>query len=140
MSAFTCIHCLCTIHPLLLIILYPMDLPPAWSQSCACGRTFSVPQAYTYHKRSCQKTKKRLFGALEKAREVWQAKKRQRMDQLENAAKDPSAGPSNLAPEHVLTEASTPVSNLRVSCILMLLSLHGMNYYGSDHGRLCGRC
>jgi hypothetical protein len=58
-----------------------MDLPPAWSQACACGRTFSVPQAYTCHKRSCQKTKKRLSCALEKAKEVWQAKKRRKTEE-----------------------------------------------------------
>lgn len=59
-----------------------MDLPPAWCQACVCGRTFSVPQAYTCHKRSCQKTKKRLAGALEKAKEVWQAKKRRKMGEM----------------------------------------------------------
>jgi hypothetical protein len=59
---------------------YGMDLPPAWFQTCACGRTFSLPQAYTYHKRGCQRTKKRLSGALERAREVWQAKKRQKTE------------------------------------------------------------
>jgi hypothetical protein len=39
-----------------------------------------VQQAYTCHKRSCQKTKKRLAGALEKAKEVWQANKRQKRE------------------------------------------------------------
>ena len=52
-----------------------MDLPSAWCQVCVCGRTFSVPQAYTGHKRSCQKTKKRLSSALDKAKEVWQSRK-----------------------------------------------------------------
>jgi hypothetical protein len=52
-----------------------MDLPPAWCQVCVCGRTFSVPQAYTFHQRSCQKTKKWLSSALDKAKEVWQSKK-----------------------------------------------------------------
>jgi hypothetical protein len=58
-----------------------MDLPPAWCQVCVCGRTFSIPQAYTCHKRSCQKTKKRLAGALEKAKETWQARKRRRTEE-----------------------------------------------------------
>lgn len=57
-----------------------MEIPPAWSQVCSCGRTFSVPQAYTYHKRSCQKTKKRLATALEKAKEVLHARKRQKTE------------------------------------------------------------
>ena len=59
-----------------------MDIPAAWSQSCLCGRIFSVPQAYTCHKRSCQKTKKRLSGALEKAKEIWQAKKRRKTEEI----------------------------------------------------------
>jgi hypothetical protein len=67
---------------------------PAWCQVCICGRTFSVQQAYTYHKRSCEKTKKRLSGALEKAKEVWQANKRRRME--EKAAKVALGGPSHL--------------------------------------------
>jgi hypothetical protein len=72
----------------------PMDLPPqAWSQTCPCGRSFSLPQAYTYHKRSCEKTKKRLSGALEKAKKVWQAKKRQKLDKL--AANEALANSSN---------------------------------------------
>ena len=58
-----------------------MDVPPAWSQACICGHIFSVPQAYTYHKRSCHKTKKRLSCALEKAKEVWQARKRRKTEE-----------------------------------------------------------
>jgi len=54
---------------------YSMDLPSAWSQSCICGRIFSVPQAYTCHKYSCLKTKKQLSGALEKAKDIWKANK-----------------------------------------------------------------
>jgi hypothetical protein len=78
-----------------------MDLPSAWSEACVCGRMFSVPQAYTFHKRSCQKTKKRLSSALEKAKEVWQAKKRQKTE-----AKT-LAGSSNIdrVPEPVTNEA-----------------------------------
>lgn len=73
------------------LIAYMMDLPPAWNQVCICGRTFSLPQAYTCHKRSCQKTKKRLSGALDKAKEVWQARKRRK-----SQATEAIAGPSNL--------------------------------------------
>jgi hypothetical protein len=63
-----------------------MDLPSAWCQDCVCGRTFSVPQAYTCHKRSCQKTKKRLSGALEKAKEAWQVEKRRKVEEKAQAA------------------------------------------------------
>jgi len=72
-----------------------MDLPPAWSQTCVCGRTFSLPQTYTYHQRSCQRTKKRLLCALEKAKDFLQANKRRKVECLllaRNAAVE--AGPS----------------------------------------------
>jgi hypothetical protein len=59
-----------------------MDLPPAWSQSCICGRIFSLPQAYTFHQRSCQRTKKRISGALEKAKDILQVRKRRKMESV----------------------------------------------------------
>ena len=52
----------------------------AWSQACICGRIFSVPQAYSHHKQSCLKTKKRLSDALANAKEVWEIKKRRKAD------------------------------------------------------------
>ena len=55
--------------------LMTMDLPPAWSQTCVCGCAFSLPQAYTFYQRSCQRTKKQLLGALEKAKDILQARK-----------------------------------------------------------------
>ena len=52
-----------------------------WSQACVCGRTFTVPQGFFYHQRSCLKAKKRLSDALEKAREVLRARKCRKMSQ-----------------------------------------------------------
>jgi|ERR1700722_2734703 len=76
-----------------------MDLPPAWNQTCICGRTFSLQQAYTYHKRSCQKTKKRLSTALEKAKEAWMVRKRRKTDpNAEVAAQAPGSPPGLLKP------------------------------------------
>ena len=46
------------------------------SETCICGRTFIQPSALHYHQRSCTKTKKRLAGALSKAKEAWGRKKR----------------------------------------------------------------
>src|ERR1700684_2199719 len=58
-----------------------MNFPEsAWSQACICGRVFSLPQAYSYHRRNCPKARKRLSTALAKANEVWRAKKRRRID------------------------------------------------------------
>jgi hypothetical protein len=59
-----------------------MDMPPAWSQACVCGRTFSAPHTYTHHMRTCPQTKKRLSSALENAREVLQEKKRRKMEDM----------------------------------------------------------
>jgi hypothetical protein len=79
-----------------------MDLPPAWSQICVCGRAFSAPQAYTFHQRSCQRTKKRLLGALEKAKDILQARKRRKVESVllaQNLATEavPSSQPVDLA-------------------------------------------
>jgi hypothetical protein len=94
-----------------------MDLPPAWSQTCACGRLFSVPQAYTCHKRSCQKTKKRLLCALEKAKEVWQAKKHRKIEertQSEAAHSESHLNESPNATELLLNDAPSPGVYLQV--------------------------
>jgi hypothetical protein len=71
-------------------------LPPAWCEICICGRTFALPQAYTYHKRSCQKSKKRLASALERARVVWQAKKRRKIEDKAEKEALALAGPPNI--------------------------------------------
>lgn len=47
---------------------------------CICGRSFAYEYAYSNHQRQCKKTKRVLSGALEKAKEVWNAKKRRRID------------------------------------------------------------
>jgi hypothetical protein len=91
-----------------------MDLPPAWSQVCICGRTFSLPQAYTCHKRSCQKTKKRLSSALDKAKEVWQARKRRKSER--KAATEVIASPSNLnTPDDNRTPGLAMVQEVRLA-------------------------
>ena len=69
-----------------------MDLPPAWYYACVCSHTFSVLQAYTFHKHSCQKTKKRLSNALDKAKEVWQSKKHRKMEVQNNPTAESPLG------------------------------------------------
>jgi len=81
-----------------------MNVPAAWHEVCICGRTFSVPQAYTCHKRTCQKTKKRLASALDKAREVWEARKRKRTEK-----KVTEAGPSQLVPKLLVLTSNSGV-------------------------------
>jgi hypothetical protein len=100
------------------------DLLPAWCQVCVCSRTFSVPQAYTFHKRSCQKTRKRLSSALDKAKEVWQSKKRQKME----AIQCPTAGnppDQNSAVEQELNDIAFTYSPKEVRLTMLLqLSAH----------------
>jgi hypothetical protein len=86
-----------------------MDLPPAWSQSCICGRIFSLPQAYTFHQRGCQKTKKRMLGALEKARDILQAKKRRKTEVVADT------GPSSQL--EVADLAHAPVNDLPIPTV-----------------------
>ena len=98
-----------------------MDLPPAWCQVCICGRTFSVQQAYTYHKRSCQKTKKRLAGALEKAKEVWQTNKRRKTEAkaARGALELESSSHLNTLPRPVaIAEPIIPGASLEVRFII----------------------
>jgi len=50
------------------------------SQVCECGRSFSQLNAVTKHKRSCKISKRHLSTALDKAKKLWKARKRRRLD------------------------------------------------------------
>ena len=80
-----------------------MNLPPGWSQDCICGRTFTVPHAYTNHSRLCKKAKTRLSSALDKARQIWQANKHRKTE-----AAQPEAPRSREMEEVVQPEATSP--------------------------------
>lgn|ERR1700722_688063 len=47
---------------------------------CLCGRTFLQVPAFGNHQRNCAKSKRKLSGALTKAKELWVAKKRRRLE------------------------------------------------------------
>jgi hypothetical protein len=83
-----------------------MEFQPTWSEACVCGRTFSQPQAYTYHTRSCHKTKKRLAFALEKAKDVWAAKKRRKLEC--RAAKEALPCHPNIEYNHDTARSDSP--------------------------------
>jgi hypothetical protein len=68
-----------------------------------------VQQAYTCHKRSCQKTKKRLAGALEKAKEVWQANKRQKREAKATKDSETLAAAALAGPSHPSLTHTVPV-------------------------------
>ena len=48
--------------------------------TCACGRSFTQQSALSKHQKSCQRSKKQLSVALDKAKSAWSEKKRQRLD------------------------------------------------------------
>jgi hypothetical protein len=87
-----------------------MDLLPAWFQTCSCGCTFLLPQAYTHHKCSCHKTKKWLAVALDKAKDVWQA---QSQEMQERAAAEPA-------------QIEVPVATESVAQIMVMVSYYLM--------------
>jgi hypothetical protein len=49
----------------------------------SCNRCFPGPGPLNYHRRSCQPTKRRLQGALAKAKDLWEARKKSRRQTLE---------------------------------------------------------
>ena len=99
-----------------------MDLPSAWCHHCVCGRTFSVPQAYSCHKHSCQKTKKRLSGALEKAKEAWQVKKRRKVEEKAKPAKG-SSSTLNVVAEIASDNAFVTDPEVEVEILVLVLTM-----------------
>ena len=57
-----------------------MEHPWAGSDNrCHCGRLFPQRGALAKHRRTCQKSKKRLSSALDKAKQAWTEKKQRRL-------------------------------------------------------------
>lgn len=80
-----------------------MDWKPQDTLSCSCGRSFLQPGPLKFHQKSCTKSKKRIHGALEKAKDAWvQRKKQQRVDDL-TEGQGRAGQPSN--------EVFKPISN-----------------------------
>lgn len=79
--------------------------------TCICGRTFPLEGALSNHRHSCQKSKKRLFGALGKAKEILVARKRPR----------PSTSGGSSLPEHA-NPLDSPMNRVDV-CPIELLPL-----------------
>jgi hypothetical protein len=76
------------------------------SQVCVCGRSFSQSNAFSKHKRSCEKSKKRLSSALEKAKHNWTSKKRRRLEPPEPSI---SLSSADLIPEPVMPREQAEV-------------------------------
>jgi hypothetical protein len=46
---------------------------------CGCGRTFSGPGPFNFHRRACKSRKRLLQGALSKVKGLWEQRKRTRL-------------------------------------------------------------
>ena len=53
----------------------PAMISTSYSQECVCGRSFGDTGAFTRHKKTCLKGKKRLAHVLSHARESYRSKK-----------------------------------------------------------------
>lgn len=51
-----------------------------FTQICVCGRTFNDVGAFTRHEKGCRKGRKRLSGALARAKQVFSAKRARLQD------------------------------------------------------------
>lgn len=82
---------------------------------CLCGREFYQQNTYGKHQRSCKSTKKRLTGALDRAKEIWAQKKQKLVhipSTLTSAVDGPLVNASSKSHSHVsllpiVAEAST---------------------------------
>jgi hypothetical protein len=81
-----------------------MDVDTGFLQTCICGRTFSEHNRYNYHRRSCKTSKKRLSGALEKAKELWAGRKRRRIHERDDRMS--SIGEQSLASRDLMVWSS----------------------------------
>jgi len=63
----------------------------------------TVPQAYTFHKRSCLKSKKWLSCALKRAKEVWHTKKCQKTEETATSTAAECSPNYNVAAEQLST-------------------------------------
>jgi len=95
--------CFVPIHP-----LRPLELNSSsgsmkpFSEICLCGRSFAQLFALANHRRTCQKSKKRLSAALDKAKEAWTSRKRARSD-------------TNVLPPPTLEISNEPCEDAEVS-------------------------
>ena len=71
--------------------------------TCACHRSFTQQSALSKHQKSCQRSKKRLSVALDKAKSAWSEKKRRQLDPSHEriANIQPSSAGLTSLPSHV---------------------------------------
>ena len=102
------------------------DTAEVFTQTCVCGRTFTGLNSFTRHEKGCAKGKKRLAGALSRAREAYRNKKARIQ---ESTASDQAADQ--------LAESSQQVQGENV--ISYRAEDHESLIGGTEAGRVCGR-
>jgi hypothetical protein len=80
----------------------------SFSESCLCGRSFSQLFALSNHQRTCQKSKKRLSSAIEKAKEAWLSRKKPRCDTSVHPPPEASARNGQNAPDNITPDDESP--------------------------------
>ena len=75
--------------------------------SCLCGRVFDQENTYGKHQRSCKRTKKRLSGALDTAKELWAQKRRKHVHVASNSTSEANEPPSNIPYHPASSEPSS---------------------------------
>jgi hypothetical protein len=88
---------------------------------CFCGRIFEHLNAYGNHRRSCRQTKKRVSDVLDKAKERFAARKKQKVSQIPSTPTTSTA--LHLAESLIQAE---------VRAILFLTQYHADCYLGAD--------
>jgi hypothetical protein len=86
---------------------------PEFLEICICRRSFYTPGALKMHLRSCAKSKKRTFGALDQAKDLWKTSKRQRFGSSNQGGSQRSVDPQ--ASDKTVEEASSPMLNNEVA-------------------------
>lgn len=88
-------------------------MPDSFHQTCVCGRQFTDLGPFTRHKKGCSRGKKRLSGALAKAKEVYQRKRARGPSQAEDghglltmASEPEPSGQSDLGGQTAVSQAS----------------------------------
>jgi hypothetical protein len=75
---------------IVLALCLAMDCAPSVADLetlfCRCGKQFTQENAYSKHQKYCRRTKVQLSGALERAKELWAAKKKKRLDTVSESA------------------------------------------------------
>ena len=88
----------------------------SYCQQCLCGRSFSDTGAFTRHKKSCLKGKKRLANALSHAKESYHSKKC-RIEDESSAGSSSQIIISEAIPHHDTVDDALGGAALEVSTI-----------------------